>query len=80
MTIGQLRNAVYDMLIANYDKKGKFYAEDCDSVWSATMKKSKPELIATVKRWNAINNISEAAMRRNCQFDGMGALAEKKGK
>ena len=72
MTVRQLRNECYDVLSAGYRKESKFYNDDCDTLWKNLLTKNRKQLEEICQRWRAINNISEAEMRRNCQFEGIG--------
>ena len=66
-----LQNQCYNLLIASFNKKSKFYTSDCDELWAHLNTRSIEQLRETIARQNAINNISEAEMRRNCQFKGL---------
>lgn len=66
-----LQNQCYDLLVASFNPKSKFYTSDCDDLWAHLNTRSIEQLRETIARQTAINNVSEAEMRHNCQFEGL---------
>ncbi len=69
--IRRLRNECYDILVASLNRNSKFYQSDCDDLWAHLPTRDESQLRETLSRQTAINNVSEAEMRRHCQFDGL---------
>ena len=61
----------YDLLVAEFNPKSKFYQSDCDDLWAHLLTRTDAQLRETMQRQTAINNVSEAEMRRNCQLEGL---------
>ena len=66
-----LQNDCYDILVASLNRNSKFYQSDCDDLWAHLLTRNEAQLRETLSRQRAIANVSEAEMRRHCQFEGL---------
>lgn len=69
--INTLRNDAYDLIVKSYNRKSKFYNEDCDHLWAHLSKKSAEELREIMARKRGYMSVTQAEIDRNCDFRGM---------
>lgn len=71
VTVTALHRQCYDILVASFNPKSKFYSQDCDELWAGLLSRSQEQLLETLQRQRAIARTTQREMNLHCQFEGM---------
>jgi len=64
----KLRRELIELLAKTLKKGSKFYKEDYDNIVTAVNRKTRKELLESLERQRAINGVTKAEIKRNCQI------------
>ena len=63
----KLRRELIELLTKNLKKTSKFYKDDYEAIVAGVNRKTRKELLETLERQRAINGVTKAEIKRNCQ-------------